>query len=378
MSLRSLAVGALALALAPAGVVAQAPGRLLPAGFGAGAAVGFESYRFGDPTQTGIERISLLTVPIAAEIPLVGSASLGFAGAYARGALTRADGSTTTLQGLTDSQLSLSLPVKRGVATVTAVVILPTGKSSLSADQAVVAGVVASELLPFRISNWGAGGAAGVSTAVAHSFGALGVGASAAYLVARQYDLVEPGAAAYRPGNQLRARLALDLSTGPAGKASLQLTYLHSQDDRFSGANVFRPGDRFQAMGSYAFAAGGRASGIVYAGVLRRARGAYLVTLAPTATAENLFLAGGGARIPLGRAVVLPSLDLRVLRRTDTQNEGEVVGVGGSAEAPLAPGLTLVPSVRARFGRVQANPGSTTGFNGFDLGLGLRFGGGAQ
>ncbi len=378
MSLRMRALPALALLLAPASLAAQAAGSGFPGGLGAGAAVGFETYGFGDPAQTGISRISLLTVPFALRTALPGAATLEFSGAWARGTLEQAGGGTSTLQGFTDSQLSLSLPVKRDVATVTAVAILPTGTSRMTADQAAVAGVVASELLPFRISNWGAGGAAGLSTALAHSFGALGVGASASYLVARQYDLEDPGAFAYRPGNQLRARVALDLATGAAGKASLQLTYLHSQDDRFGGANVFRPGDRFQAMASYAFAAGARASGIVYGGVLHRAEGAYLVALAPTPGAQNLFLAGGGARIPLGGAVMLPSVDVRVLRRTSGLDQGEVVGVGGSAELPASPGITFVPSLRARFGKVLVSQGSETGFNGFDLALGIRFGAGTQ
>ncbi len=55
-----------------------------------------------------------------------------------------------------------------------------------------------------------------------------------------------------------------------------------------------------------------------------------------------------------------------------------MVGVGGSAELPAAGRLTLVPSVRARFGRVQVSPGSTSGFNGADLALGIRFGAGAR
>ncbi len=378
MSLRSFAVPALALLLAPVGAAAQAVGSSFQTGLGAAAAVGFESYSFSDAAQTGISRMSLLTVPFGVRTALPGAASLEFSGAYARGSLDRADGSSISLQGLTDSQLSLSLPVKRDVATITAVAILPTGKSRMTADEAVVAGVVASELLPFRISNWGAGGAAGASAALAHSFGAVGLGASAAYLVARQYDLVEPGAFSYRPGNQLRARVALDLSTGPAGKASLQLTYLHSQEDQFSGSNVFRPGDRFQAIGSYAFAAGQRASGIVYGGVLHRAEGTYLAVVQSTASAQNLFLAGGGARIPLRGAVVLPSLDVRVLRRTSGLDQGEVVGIGGSAELPATTGVTFVPSLRARFGRVLVSQGSETGFNGFDLALGIRFGAGIQ
>ncbi len=377
--MRPYHVPALALALLPwaTAAAAQTPVPQPQVALGAAAAPGFELYRFTDASQTGIDRVSLLTLPFELRTPLYGPASLAISGAYARGELTTVGGIRTVLSGLTDTQVALSIGIKPDVATVTAVALIPTGKSDMTANQAVLAGVVASELLPFRISNWGSGGGGGLSTALAHSFGAIGLGGSVAYLVTRQYDLATPGAFAYRPGNQLRARLALDAATGRAGKASLQLTYLHSGDDRFSGKNVFRAGDRLQALGSYAFAAGARTSGILYAGVLHRALGSYVVQLGATPASQNLVLAGGGARMPIGGAVFLPSVDVRVLRRADGNGDGEIVGLGGSLELPLG-ASTLVPSVRARLGRVLLDPTSESGFGGLDVGLGVRFGGGAR
>ena len=342
---------------------------------GAGVSAGYESYHFSDPEQTGMQTISLLTVPLAARVPLFGGAALDLHGAWARGSMRLADGSTVTLQGPTDTQLGLVLPLKRDVASLTAVALLPTGKQKETLDEALVAGVLASELLPFSISNWGAGGAAGMAAAVEHAFGRFGVGGSASYLVARRYDLLEENGFAYRPGNQLRARLALDATTGATGKASLQLTYLHSSEDAVDGSNLFRPGDRFQAMGSWAFAAGERSSGILYAGVFRRDQASFLVARPVQPPAQTLFMAGGGARLPVGRSVLLPSLDMRVLRRSDGLSQGVMAGLGGSAQIPLG-GVTVLPEARARLGHVVVSEGSETGFTGFDLGLGVRFGGG--
>jgi hypothetical protein len=373
---RALPALSLLVALAPATAAAQGGSPPVLQDLRGGMAAAFETYGFSDAQQTGIDHVSLLTVPFGARTRLLGSSSLEVSGAYARGQLTHQDGTTVTLAGFTDTQIALAVPLKQDVATVTAIASLPTGVSRMTADEAIVAGVVASDLLPFRISNWGAGGAAGVSGAVAHSLGAVGIGASASYLVGHEYDLVEPGAFAYRPGNQLRARVAVDLSTGPAGKASLQLTYLHSGEDQLAGANVFRAGDRIQGMGSYAFAAGTRTAGIAYAGVMHRAQGAYLVVLGPTPSAENVFVAGGGFRVAVARAVLLPSLDLRILRRSDGLGEGEVTGIGGSAELPVRAGLTLLPSARARLGRVLLSQGNSSGFTGVDLAIGVRFGAG--
>ncbi|HEX9108778.1 MAG TPA: hypothetical protein VF832_16145, partial [Longimicrobiales bacterium] len=230
----------LLLLLGPAALRAQAPG--------GGLSAGYESYRFSDPEQTGMKTVSLLTVPLAARVPLFAGAALDLHGAWARGTMQLADGSTVTLQGPTDTQIGLVLPLKRDVASLTAVALLPTGVQKETLDEALVAGVLASELLPFRISNWGAGGAGGMAAALEHAFGRFGVGGSASYLVARRYSLLQETGFAYRPGNQLRARLAFDATTGATGKASLQLTYLHSSEDAVDGTNLFRPGDRFQAM----------------------------------------------------------------------------------------------------------------------------------
>lgn len=375
---RALPALSLLAALAPLPAAAQsgfAPALPFLSG-GAGAA--FEMYRFGNARPTGVDRIAVFTVPFAARTPLVGASALEVSGAYASGRLTRLDGATTTLSGFTDTQLSLTLPLKPQVATVTAVAVVPTGRASMSADEAIVAGVVASELLPFRVSSWGAGGAAGLSGAIAHSLGAVGIGVSAAYVVGREFDLVTPGEFAYRPGNQLRARIALDLSRGAAGKGSLQVTYLHSSEDRLSGTNVFRPGDRVQAIASYAFATGRQGSGLAYAGLLHRVRGTYLIDLGAPPAALNLFLVGGGFRLSAGAAVLLPSVDARILRRADGTDEGEIVGLGSAAELPIGTGLTLLPSVRGRLGRALAGPGASSDFSGVELSLGVRFGGGVR
>ncbi len=369
MRIRALSAVALVLGLVPAGARAQAPT--------VGAAAGFETYKFNDSGTTGIDVVSLFTAPLAAQVPLGAGVSFDLSGAYARGSLRRADGSTVTLQGLTDTRVGLSYQPVPDAVTITAVALLPTGKEKLTTDEAEVAGIVAADLLPFQISNWGSGGGAGGSLAFAHSYGAFGLGASASYLVARRYDLIGAPTLGYRPGNQLRVRVALDAATGVTGKASLQLTYQHANDDQVNGTNLFRSGDRFQAMGSYAFAAGARSSGVLYAGVLHRSAGSYFVTSPVTAPRQDLLLGGGGFRLPIGWGVLLPSADVRVLRRSDGYDQGVIASVGTSAELGSATShVVFIPALRGRVGSVTVSQGNSTGFTGVDISLGVRFGGG--
>ena len=102
----------------------------------------------------------------------------------------RSDGSTSTIRGFTDTELRATIPVRTGSTSfsLTGVAILPTGMESQEADEVAVAGVIAADLLPLRISNWGGGGGYALSAAAAHAFGHLNLGFSAGYQIASEFE----------------------------------------------------------------------------------------------------------------------------------------------------------------------------------------------
>lgn len=338
-----------------------------------GGGVVLESYRFGDPAATGLEQLSLLTAPLAFQARLGRRVSLDFVGTYARGSLRTADGTESVLSGLTDTQVALSAAVVPDLVSLGVVALLPTGKQMQTEAEAAVASAISADLLPFRISNWSTGGGIGFSSSLTHSLGRVALGASASYIFGREFDLFETDFA-YRPGNQLVLRAALDAAVGAAGKLALQLALQSASEDRVNGSNLFRPGKRVLGMASYTFPAGATGSAIVYGGTYYRSAGAYLLESAADAPAENLWLAGGGVRLAIGGAVLQPSVDLRVLRREDGADQGYAIGAGTSLEWRRAGGITWVPLVRGRFGNVLVREGVESAFTGFDAGLLVRFG----
>jgi hypothetical protein len=359
-------------ALLAAGLGAAGPLAAQQPDVRAGVGAGFETYRFADATAVNIESITLFATPVAARFGLTRALSLQLSGAWARGELRRGDGSTAVIDGPTDTELGLTAAFGRDAVTVTAIALLPTGTASLSDDEADVAGMIAADVLPFRISSWGTGGGIGLSTALAQPLGggfAAGIGAG--YVVAREFEPLA-GDFTYRPGNQLQVRAVLDRTFGTAGKAAIQLSYQRFSVDRGDGANLFQSGDRLQAVGSYAFAAGERGSGIVYAGWLHRAEGAYR-TEARVVPPQDLVYTGGGLRLPAGGAVFQPTVEFRLLSGTDVATDGYTAGGGLAVEVP-AGALTLVPSARGRFGSVRLQGASESGFAGADIGLAVRFG----
>lgn len=340
--------------------------------------IGYETYRFGTPESADLKSLSLISAPFAAGAPLFGRVSIDVRGAYARGRLVDADGNEATLSGLVDTEVGLNVGIGSGptTATISLMGVLPTGTEQLDGTEARIAGLIASELLPFRFTNWGMGGAIGASAQASRAIGSGSVGIGVGYLASREFKPLRTESAAgeftYQPGNRVQLRAAADRNIG-ASKLSLSIAYEYHEDDKLQGVNLYRSGDRFQGVASYAFAAGTRGAGIIYAGGLHSAEGAPTQAgLNLDFSARTLLLAGGGVRLPVGAAVLVPSLDLRLFRRGSGSGQGYLSGVGASLEY-AAGAATILPSARVRFGNLVVEDGVESEITGVDVGLSLRF-----
>lgn len=356
----------LVAAFLPASAAAQ-----LDATVAAGATL--ETYRFGEAEATGLEEVTLLTLPFGASVRPVRWARLEVGGAYASGSVVRSDGAELSLSGLTDTSLRLAFPVARDRLTVGAAVILPTGRSSYDMEEAQVAGIIAADLLPFRITNWGSGGAIDLSSSFAGTTGSVNLGGRVGFQMAREFDLVEQGGFAYRPGNQLYLRLGADGSIGD-GRAAAQVTIYRFGEDQVNSQNLYRSGNRLEGLLSYTMPMGRRGRAAAYVGALHRQHGVFLDGTEDS-PAQTLLLLGGGLRQPFRYGILVPSVDVRLLRRSDGADQGYIVGAGTSVEIPVAAGsATLLPRARIRFGRVLVRSGVESGLTGVELGAALRFG----
>lgn len=344
----------------------------------AGAGVLFQRYTFDDVTAASVESVSLTAFPFSGVVRFNPQFSLSVSGTYAEGRLEDPQRGEFTISGPTDTQLMLSMAGRGGATSVSAIVLLPTGLETQTLNESRVAGAVASELLPFAISNWGTGGGGGVSVSTAHALGGLGVGLSASYLVRREFtplDDPQEETFAYRPGNALRLAVAVDGTLGGSTKGALRLTVHRHEDDVANDANLFRAGNRVEVLGSLGFPVGARSTGLVYGILHKRERGTFLSSDGSLAS-QDLILAGGGLRSRVGSWVVQPRIETRLFRREDGVEQGYDVGAGIDAEIPVG-GTLWVPSVRAHFGNLEVREGVETGFSGLEFGLAMRFGGGA-
>lgn len=366
-----------AAVLAAAALVAWLPARQARAQtpeLRGGTGIEFQYLDFDDPADTGLESVSLLTVPLGGRAALTERLTLEMGTTFARGEAERTDGSTSTLSGFTDAGVSLSWAVVPQALTVSATARVPTGQSEYTADELDAAGVFASDLFPFRVSNWGSGGGVGLRATSTGSLGEVGAALSVGYYRSGEFDPVQDLVTAYRPGDNVDVRAALEVPAGRAGRFDLQLGFQWFADDELGDVNVFEAGDRYEAVGRYTFPMADGSAGFVYSGYQRRGEGVRLQLAQPT-TSQDLFLAGGGFRLRLGSDVVLrPRVDTRFLGREGGTSEGVHLQVGSRLEWTTGSAV-LGPLVRLRLGTLDVREGVASGFQGFDLGANVRLGG---
>jgi hypothetical protein len=342
----------------------------------AGAGLHLQSFSFQDEDAVGFRSVRLLSLPLAARAELGSGLSLSMGSAWVQGRVERLDGSSTSLTGTTDLSVALGWSAPGGWAQLSVVGVAPSGTTGFTEAEIDVAGFLAADLFPFRVSNLGTGGGFGGGISLLHAAGPWGFAASTSYLASRSFEPVREPAFEYRPGNQFSGRVVVDRQVGRWARAALAVTLLHAAADEVEGGVFLQPGTRVQVVNSWAFPVGMEGSGLLYGGYLHR-EGARLPELGDTRSDQALLLLGAGLRQPTGLGVLVPTVDARLLRRDDGEGQGWMVGVGATLERSL--GLWKVePSVVARLGSVEVNQNAESGITGFEVGVRLRHGGGGR
>jgi hypothetical protein len=353
------------LIFGPAGVAAQA------VEFAAGGV--WQSFSFENEGDAGIETITLSTLPVGLSFRMGSATVLDLRGAWAAGSLQRASGESIDFSGLTDAEVSISHQLLGDAIVASLVGVIPVGAASQTATEAELSAALASELLPFRIGYWGAGGGIGANLGLARRFGGLGLGVSGGYMLTGEFEPVAGDPVVFRPGNMIRASLAADGNLGRNTRLSGRVGLQHFAEDQLGGANLFRPGTRIDGLASLGFPVGRISSGLLYGGFLLRAQGTYLAA-SGTAPSQDIVFAGGSMRAPLSVSSVLtPTAELRMVRRSDGLGQGFIGGIGTGLEFTTGV-ATFIPSAKIRVGTAQLVDERETGIQGFESTLTVRFG----
>jgi hypothetical protein len=323
----------------------------------------------------GVKSISEIAIPFVVVWPASPSLSFDVGGRYASVSYT-ADSGKSTISGLTDVQARGVYQIVPDIAVFTVSVNVPTGKTELSSAQVPAAGAIASDMIPFPVSNFGSGFNVTSGLALAVPVGGWALGAAGSYRVNGNFTPLAPlpdsAAVPYKAGGEFRVRVGADHIVGQS-RISLGVTVSTFGEDDYGGSPAFQSGTRFITQGSWSFPIG-NAGMAVYAWDLYRAAGSEPIT--GTATQKrNVVTVGVAGSFQTGASVLRPMVEFRnqSLGAGTMSAAGRMFSLGARYQLPLGESLMLVPLARFDAGSVVNQVTSqSVSFTGWDVGVTLR------
>ena len=376
MIVRSLRAGAtLALTLA---LAVPAEGQVV-----AGGGVDYLGYSFDE--GLGADAAQLFMVPIAVRIPAGDRLMFDVFGAWAEGRVEQ-DNQVFGLSGPVDTSVKASLQATPW-ALVSVSANVPTGNSAHNGEEAIVASVLSTDLLGFRETTWGTGGAVTTSVASAATAGGFGIGVAAAYAVRAEFEpSADDPTLTYQPGNESRVRVGLDRNFGTS-TLTAGATFVTYTDDKARGRNLFQAGNRLRFDASYAFRAGAGAWSIYAADLMREngdltldivdQNGDFVGDTTVVTAKQNLIVGGVIGTIGIGGGYVFrPHIDYKYQRREETDGNdagsGWMLAAGGDIPIRLA-GTEFFPKARVYFGSIRDITGTDISTVGMEFKGTFRF-----
>lgn len=340
---------------------------------GARIAPQFHSYDIKSPANVKISEFSL---PVYVLLPATSHLSFDVGTSYTHAEVEQTSGTTKTtssISGLTDTQLRANYTLGSDFVVLTAGVNIPTGQSTVNTDQIAAASLIGNDFLGFPISNMGTGfgGTGGIAIARPVGDWSLGIGASARR--SASYDPFDANGGAtlrYQPGNEYRIRGGVDRAFG-TGRVNVGLTYSKFGDDEL-GPSVYNTGDRWLTqIGMNNNVGPGMLS---FAGWDLYRQSGRLVD--GTATGhENIVVGSLAYGIQAGSATIIePNVEGRLWTQSEGIPSSSIATVGLRSQFSLI-GMAMSPSVGYSIGRLGTGGGgstSTADLTGLHATLGIR------
>lgn len=333
----------------------------------------YRSVTFG--SGLGIKSLKEIAVPLGFALPLSSRLNLD-AGTYYVSAQRQDSTSSQTITGLTDVILRGTYQLKPDVAVFTFSVNLPTGHKTLRGDQVTVASAVATDLVPFPVSNFGSGFSVTTGLAWATPVGPWALGFAGSFRYNGAYQPLSDTSGGldtlqFRPGGEVRLRIGADRLVGQ-GRFSLGLTYSTFANDEI-GSQSRSPGTRLIPQFSWSTPLGLNNSLLLYGWDVYR-------NVDETATVnagvkQNTIALGAMASLRSGeRNALRPQFEVRKGWQGPggLHDAGTIVGLGLRYQMAAGERMTLTPGVRFDVGSLPTSSGGSASLTGLSASLTAR------
>jgi hypothetical protein len=370
----------------------------------------YESWSFGDgiaqPSSRGEQQVVLdhasqFSLPLTVRVPLGENWALDVASAYSTGRVVLAgtdpdlNTSEYRLSGITDTRLRATGRLTPGLS-LTLGINVPTGKTSLDAEQLSAFRVLAAPPLSFQIARLGSGFSGTAGLVLSRKLGEAWAGAlGVSYEVRGSYDpgvlIAALSSTDYSPGDALRFSLGLDGLLGENGMTLGLSADLYPTQDRLRAVELKNGGFLTSHLGPVLTADWQLRLGLsgfreftIYAVDRYRTKystGTEVIAAEPVPESSGNYLdAGIRSVISAGSATgVLAMANFRHQTGLGSDNTIATAGiVSGSlmlgVVRDLGGGYSVQPFVRGQVGRLSSAGESTSAVSfGGGVSLGLRF-----
>lgn len=204
------------------------------------------SYKFGSGAAE--KTVSQLAMPFAVIMPFGSRWTLDLSSSYAKADVKSPGGKSSSISGLTDTQLRGNLMLGDNTMVLTFGLNLPTGQYTVPEGQQEAAGQIGNDFLLYPVSSMGSGLATTGGIAAARTVGNWNVGFGGSFRVSSKFDAYQVASKVLRftPGNEYRLRVGLDRPVGD-GQVTLGLTYSKFGSDAADNTS-YSTGDRALAQ----------------------------------------------------------------------------------------------------------------------------------
>lgn len=333
----------LALALVAAPVAAGAQGLENSAVI---AAPHFTQYSIGDGAAK--KSITQTALPFVFVLPFSERFSLDVTTAFANSEVKLGDSTTSSISGLTDTQIRGNWTIGADALVLTFGLNIPTGQYTVPEGQQEAAGQIGNDFLNYPISAMGNGFAGTGGIAFARPAGSWNVGAGASFRKSARFTPFSVSNSDFRftPGDEYRIRVGADRPVGD-GQVAFGLAFSAFGED-LADTTTYSTGDRLTATGSWSFPV--RNTDVyISAWNLYRFEGQQLAGDAPSENVANLNTA---VSFSIGEVLVQPSLEGRFWQ-VDGARAGQLFNFGTRVRFGAGP-FAVFPAVGYSIGTLYS------------------------
>ena len=283
------------------------------------------------------------------------------------------------LNGLSDTRIRGSYLMMQESLLLTAGINLPTGKSSLGAEESAVASILSINAMDFRVPNLGQGFKINLGGAYAQELNGTMVGGGIGLLLQGAFKPVKGSDFKYTPGNEITLTLGADRSVEFGGrefKLTGDIAYTLYGNDELDGQEVFKSGNKLLIDLRSAFniepidvmvylrnrSKGKNQSGI--GNIIEESNNSN----------GNQFELGGMGFYPFDERITLKGLlDIKMHSRNANETAGAFIfGIGGGAEYTWSEKMVFDGLIKFSKGSLKV-PDDSVGLTGFEIGVGIRY-----